>query len=489
MLLTLVLSCVVVWSIFLFHYISSRGLTVLLVWLLIGPIVPGLLAAGSKNPFFQTPAEYQVRQEGFRLIKRSFRNSGTFGNESNSVALRQLLEPTRTLLLTFCLIFLLEALVKRRDLGPLDRTEMWMAAFFLSLLLSIFLQSERFNYSMRIALNAFLVPFLAYFVMRRLVSHEIHLRKLVQVIGYLAAYLIVIGLIERMSHSAIFYRLGGPFRDEAVYYMVLAIAFLLTLGDALSSGASRRAQSILPSWLRWYLVGCAPILVLLTWERGNWVGFLAGTCLLGLLGHRLVGESRRIIVTIGLICMLIPIMMISLQILTPESIVEGRIGYSRSIQGRLLTWQVALQDGLKQPIFGIGFNNMRDVLAQNIVESNGVRSYLAVHNSYIALFTEQGIVGLFLFLAIIHSILQMGIKLYRRGRQPQECWLGAMLLAIMAAYLIPSLFASKIHNPDPWNTVLIYSFFGGISGLYSRGRRHYVRRYPLPVSSSSAERA
>ncbi|ETX06559.1 MAG: hypothetical protein ETSY2_16405 [Candidatus Entotheonella gemina] len=409
-----------------------------------------------------------------------------FGGESDSVELRQLLEPTRTLLLTFMLVFLLEALVKRRVLGPLDRTEVWMIAFFISLLMSIFLQSARFNFSMRIALNAFMVPFLAYFVMRRLVRHEMHFRRLIQAIGYLVAYLIVIGLAERLSHPALLYRLGGPFRDEGVYYMVLIVGFLLTLTEALSHDASRRVQPILPSWLKWCLVCCTPIVILLTMERGNWVGFLSGTWLLGILGHRLVGESRRI-VTIGLICTLIPIAIISTQMLTPEEIVEGRVGYSKSIQGRLLTWQVAIQDGLKQPLLGIGFNNLRDVLAQNIIESDdGVRSYLSTHNSYIAFLVEQGIVGLFLFLAILFSILQMGIKLYRKGRQPQDRWRGVVTIAILAAYMVPSLFASKLHTPNPWNTILIFSFFGGVSGLYSRSRGYYVRRYAVPVSSTSA---
>jgi len=485
MLIILLLLCILVWSIVVCYYISSRGLTILLIWLLIGPIVPNLLSADRANPFFQTPAEYQSRQISRKLHKHDFINTGTLGPNSGSAELRQLLEPTRTLLMIFFLIFLLDALVKRRVLGPLDCTEIWMTAFFLSLMISILFQSEQFGYSMRIALNAFLVPFLAYFIMRRLVSHEIHLHKLIQAIGYLAAYLIVIGLIEYLAHSDLLYRVGGPFRNEAVYYSVLTVAFLLAVTDALSSGAFRRVQPILPLWLRWYLIGCTPILILLTWERGSWVGFLSSICLLGCLGHRLVSESRRI-VTIGLICVLIPVMIIGIQMFTPEAVIEGRIGQSKSILGRFLTWQVAIQDGLKQPIIGIGFNNVRYVLVENIIESNGIRSYVSVHNSYIALFVEQGIVGLSLFLAMIISILQMGIQLYRRGRQPQERWRGALVIALIAAYTMPALFASKLHLPDPWNTILIYSVFGGLSGLYRRRREHYVRRYPQPVSFTSA---
>ncbi|ETX01435.1 MAG: hypothetical protein ETSY1_07375 [Candidatus Entotheonella factor] len=481
MLLTLLLLCVVVWSIFLLYYISYRGFIVLLIWFLIGPLLPNFLSRDRANPFFQTTSEYEESREGIRLMKRHFRNNDNAGMNSDSVDLRQLLDPTRTLLMIFALVFLLEALVKRRTIGPLDHAEMWMLAFFTGLILSIFLQSERLHYSMRIALNAFMVPFLAYFVVRRLVRHETHMRKLIQVIGYLAAYLIVIGFVERLSHPALFYRISGPFRDEGVYYMVLVVAFLLTMSDAFSRRAYSRIQPALPSWLTWYVLCCAPIGIVLTMERGNWVGFLSSTFVLGFLGHRLVSESRRISV-IGIICMLMPIVIVSVALLTPETYVEGRIGYSRSVQGRLLTWQVAIQEGLKNPLLGIGFNNIREVLVRNAVVWDGIRSYSSVHNSYIALLTEQGLVGLFLFLAILASIFRMGLRLYRRGLGLQERWRGAAVIALLAAYMMPSLFASKLHLPDTWNTVLIYSFWGGISGLYSHG--YYARRYPIVVPSA-----
>ena len=121
-------------------------------------------------------------------------------------------------------------------------------------------------------------------------------------------------------------------------------------------------------------------------------------------------------------------------------------------------------------MLGVGFDNMRYLLEARVLTYKDIKSYLSVHNSYLALFAELGIVGLSLYLAMIASIIRMGGRLYRKGLRPQDRWRGVAVIAIMIAHLIPALFASKLHIPQRWNTLLIYSFVGGIAGLYSRSR-------------------
>jgi O-antigen ligase len=476
MLTILLLLCALVWAALLFHHLALRGLTVLLIWLLIGPVASRVLLQPSQNPFFQTPTYHEARQEGKRLLKKAFR-SGEF-KASDTVNLTQLLEPTRTLLLAFFLVFFLNALAKRRPLGPFNSTELWMGAFLLISLTSIFLKSYQFFYSMRIVLDAFLVPFLTYFTARRLITQEVHLRQFIQVVGYLSVYLIGIAFIERLVYSYTFYRLGGPFHDEAILYIVLTVGFLIALLDSFTSRAQTETQAVLPWGIRWIVIGFAPIVILLTWERGNWVGFLM--CIWGffLLGYRLLNFSRKIIV-IGLVLTLLPILATGIQALIPEDVVEERAGNAETIYGRLATWQVTIEEGLLHPVFGIGFDNMRYILGTRILIYENVRSYISVHNSYLALFAELGVVGLSIYLAMIASIIRMGGRLYRKGPRPQDRWRGVAVIAIMVAHLTPALFASKLHLPQPWNTILIYSFMGSIAGLYSRYR--FDRPYSVPA--------
>lgn len=127
---------------------------------------------------------------------------------------------------------------------------------------------------------------------------------------------------------------------------------------------------------------------------------------------------------------------------------------------------------------------MRYVLGTRFLTYEGIRSYVSVHNSYLTLFAELGIVGLSFYLAMIASIIRMGVRLYRKGLRPQDRWRGVAVIAIMVAYLIPALFASKLHSPKPWNTILIYSFVGGIAGLYGRyrdGQPYSVPTIPVPT--------
>jgi O-antigen ligase len=201
------------------------------------------------------------------------------------------------------------------------------------------------------------------------------------------------------------------------------------------------------------------------------------------LGYRLLHFPRKIVL-LGLVLTLLPILAIGIQALTLVEVVEHRAGDSNTIYGRLLTWQITIEEGLQRPVFGIGFDNMRYVLGTRVLTYEGISSYVSVHNSYLALFAELGLVGLSLYLAMITSIIRMGVRLYRKGFRPQDRWRGVAVIALMVAYLIPALFASKLHMAKPWNTVLIYSFVGGIAGLYGRyrGARPYsVSTNPLPA--------
>ena len=353
-----------------------------------------------------------------------------------------------------------------------------MVIFSLIMIASVLLQSGRLHYNMRIVSDAFIVPFLAYFITKRLVTSDIHFYQLIRVIGYMSLSLIIIGLMERLIHPGIIYRLSGPFRDHGALYHIMMIAFFIALSDSLCNEAFLAKSRALPLRGKWFILCLSPIIVLLTWTRGYWVGFLMGIWVFLFLARPMIRFSSKLLAT-GLVLMLVPLAVISVKAVDPVEEMGRRAGNSDTIYGRIATWSLVIQEGLKHPVFGIGLNNTRELLARKTAQFEGIKEYSSVHNSFLALFAEQGIIGLFAYLAIVASITLMGLRLYRMGTHSQDQWRGVTVIAIMVAYLIPALFASTLHTPETGKSVFLYALMGGIASLYNR---HYSFPALRPIS-------
>jgi O-antigen ligase len=94
-------------------------------------------------------------------------------------------------------------------------------------------------------------------------------------------------------------------------------------------------------------------------------------------------------------------------------------------------------------------------------------NYTTVHNSYLSLFAELGILGFLAYLAIMKSMLQLGWGLYRRGIHSNDWWRGLAVITTIIAYQIPAFFANTLYSYD-LGAVYFYVFLGGVAGLYSR---------------------
>ena len=460
---TLAILCALIWIPLLIHLITQRGFLVLIIWLFIAPIATNVINRPGSNPFFIPPVVQETRSVQARQVNTYFVNPDV-------IVLRDLFEPTRTLLGACFVVLLLTALLKRKSLAPLDRTETWMGVFSLLLIASVFLQSHRLAYGLHIAGDAFIVPFLSYYVARRLVTHEVHFSQLTRAIGYMGLYLIVIGLIERLAHPGLFYRLMGPFGSTNVLYVVLMVVFFMVLRDSFHSVALPQEKQVLPRSVRWFVLYLSPVIICLNWTRGDWLGFFLGVGIYLLLGHKFINPSRKL-AAVGLMLMIIPVLAVGVQELIPKEIVEERVAEQSNIYGRLATWDLALQEGIKQPIFGIGLNNLRSVLGTTTRRFQKIASFDTVHNSFLALFAENGAIGLLVYLVLVASIVRMGLTLYRTAPHAQERLLGVVVIAIMIAYLVPAFFSQTLHITN-LSHVYVYVCMGAIAGLH--GQRHAI---------------
>jgi O-antigen ligase len=454
---------------------SNRNFSILLLWLFLAPVVSNLINAPNANPFFQVPSEYHrkfIDDEG-----QQERIDAYFVNESE-IEVRRWAEPTRFLFVSFIFLFFLNSLTKQQRMGPFDNVEYSMVLFSILILSSAYFQSNNHIYSLRTAIDGFIVPFLAYFTCRRLATSPLHLIRLSKTFLYMAVYLIFLGFIERAVHPEPTYRLSGPFRDKGAIYIATSLPFFIALIDTMYLGSVRTGTAIVSRGTKWIILSLAPLIIILTLTRANWVGFLMALAVLIATGCRLLHVSRKVI-ALGLTLTLLPLVVMLFLSLAPVDALEQRAGNLNTIYGRIATWIIALDEFKQAPLFGIGLNNLRDVLNESEFDYQGINRYRSAHNSYIALLVEQGLVGLLAYFAIVIGIMRKGLRFNRQGTQLRERWWGVAILTVMTAYLCPSMFSTKLHITNSLPGVFVFALVGSIIGVYGRPRLTvYVQRSP-----------
>ncbi len=458
MLTFLLILAALVWVPVALGLFRKRPLTVFLIWLVIGPVVTNVVRWPGANPFFWSGGNERAPQ-------------GYYLTEATSITVKELLEPTRVVVFMLLGVFVLKRIFTKKRRERIDAAELRMALFSALLVLSAILYSNRVAFGLRLGVDVFIVPFLAYFLMRRLVQQEDDFSKLTRVVGYLGFYVIIACALERVVNGPMLYRLKGPFvqgaaRGSSVLHMVLIVVLFVGLLEVARRTGSRGNGSVLKREWRWFLVLGSPVMIALTWARGNWVGLALAFWLFLLLGRPLVERSKRLAL-IGAMLVVIPLAFIAAQGLVPSSLVEERIGETDNVHGRLETWRIAVNEGLTHPIFGIGLNNTRDALAKARTEIQGGFTYGIVHNSFLTFFAELGIVGLLLYLSISSAILRIGWKLYRKGNTRTLQWRGVVVIAIMLGYLTPGFFANTLQMSG-FGHLLVFGFIGALVGVSYR---------------------
>lgn len=438
-----------VWIPILLFQISRRGFLVLLIWLAMAPVVVDLMGSGSRI-FQGSNVGYAGRASGGVNLETA----------SQDLTLKEILrQPTRFIIAAFLLVFVGHSVIKRTRSFSVDRTEVWMIIFCIIFLGNIFFLSNRFFYSIRFAVDSFIIPFLAYSLTKRLVLDEDRFRQLTKILGYLGVCLISLGLLERVLHEGLTYRLYGPFRSGTAYYYVMVVVFISTLLDQVCSKYPRKEKQSIPGRIRLFVTCLVPIIVLLTWSRGNWAGFMAASWVFAFMGWRVIGQTRRI-GAIGIGLSVIAVLIVVILIVAPESAFERRLTNQDTLAWRVDRWAIALEAAFQRPFLGIGINNLRDIFGLEL------GNFYSAHSQFLTFFAELGFLGLGLYLAVMLSIIRTGINLYQKGRYPADQWRGIAVVSLIAGQIVPGLFADTIQAAGLW-LFYQYVFLGGVAGLYT----------------------
>jgi len=142
-----------------------------------------------------------------------------------------------------------------------------------------------------------------------------------------------------------------------------------------------------------------------------------------------------------------------------ERIASIGSGTSESSAGRADTWQIALRMSGDHPFAGVGLSNFParelDYVAGtlNLTDIVAVRqNLLVVHNSYLELLAELGIVGLLLFLAVLWwSAGRLAAVVLVRGRDGSATLLlGRAITTATAGLLTAQIFNSGQYSKQLW---------------------------------------
>lgn len=237
-----------------------------------------------------------------------------------------------------------------------------------------------------------------------------------------------------------------------------------------------------------YLGGAAALAILAALvvggTRGPWLGVVVAAVPYYIL-LTLSPQYRRpllfaagVAVLFALVLLVVPIPFLQVQF-----DVSQRLMGSKEITARFYYWLMAIEMFKDHPMLGVGYSNY-DVLFWDYVDAfqkrpgsdyfnfvledsiRGVRPGF-VHNDYLQLLAEGGLLGIAVWLALWSAVITQGINAARRLCDDHRCLLmAASLLAALVVVAVDGLTNFPIHIPV--SGFLFFCLLGIWGGFYRR---------------------
>jgi len=232
--------------------------------------------------------------------------------------------------------------------------------------------------------------------------------SLLGIFQYRGGQLFGLGLMGEAGKMATFRaisRVGGTLRypnNFAIY-----LGFFLPLAFILLFAPIRRIYKTICGLI--FLVGVSTLI--LTLSRGGWTASMVSMVVLFILGLRARLFSLRRAIAMAVVA----IILLSIIIFTFQDIIFMRLfsdDYGAA-WSRIPLMKVAISIIKAHPLLGIGINNYAEVMQtyDNTIGGISFRLPYIVHNSYLLIASEIGIIGLLFFLWFVVEIYKRGIRL------------------------------------------------------------------------------
>jgi len=181
-------------------------------------------------------------------------------------------------------------------------------------------------------------------------------------------------------------------------------------------------------------------------SRAAYVGFAMGLFFLFSVKKRLL---------------LIPLIFaaVSWQMVLPDKVIQ-RIEMTtgdyneldKSSELRIVAWKVGLELFEENPLFGVGYGVYR----------RGDFILGDTHNIYVKILAEQGLIGILLFLSLMYSFFEKGVRLYRNSNDKMSKGLGLGFAIAVIVLCINNVFG------DRWTYMEVSSYMWITAALVAR---------------------
>ncbi|MBP9014357.1 MAG: O-antigen ligase family protein [Smithella sp.] len=195
------------------------------------------------------------------------------------------------------------------------------------------------------------------------------------------------------------------------------------------------------------------LMVFLSGSRASVLGLLMGLMTFYLMNLRLGHKKIRLMLAIMIVSF---VMLTVVTLLFPQA--TERL-FENDSSGRLIAWALGWNMFQDTPFFGVGFGSS-DLKMQIAGAQNPELYFYGVHNSYLRLLIECGVIGLFLS-AI--PILYTMIKAWRSIVSVQNMQLNAVMMSLVVAGLVNAVFEDWLFGFGSSSTVPFWLFFSILS--------------------------
>ncbi|MEK6320287.1 MAG: O-antigen ligase family protein [Acidobacteriota bacterium] len=360
-----------------------------------------------------------------------------------------------------------EAALSSRNAAPqrssfsLSKFEVAWALLSVLALASAMARSNNFAYAMRMAIDTFWLPLVAFHVARNYLDLREGGRQLLLGGIALALFLFASGAFELVTGTDLFAykgseivregerRVNGPFVSDSSFAIVCLMLFLFLLAaPRLFRVRFDRTGKLVYACA----VAGAALGALLPLFRGVASGLVLSWIVLKWSSeshnHRwsLLRAAVRRGLPLGALLVAILIALAGWIATSAPSLIGDRLTDLRSAYGRLATWKAAAEIVFDNPVLGVGLANYADYYdathyysdepPEEVLETKAGGS---PHSNVLWIGAELGLTGLALYIAANAYLFLMGWRALKRAADSRQRTAASCLLALVLAYSIPGL--------------------------------------------------
>lgn len=247
------------------------------------------------------------------------------------------------------------------------------------------------------------------------------------------------------------------------YYLIFPIAIalstfsLLLKKDFIKNILEIKSQKILKVFLILFLV----ILILpfiFTFARGAWMVLFMVIFLFGFFNKE---KSKRI--SFILIFTILSLSLFYISGSVRERIYNISTQYN-SINWRLDHWEKTLKYTQQKPLMGHGAGTAEIFILDKSFDA--YEEEAAIHNDYIKIATENGIIGLMIYLAIIFLIFYNLFNIFRKLKLPEDKMIISLIIFLSLAVFLSSFYDNILKNTAlQW---IYWILLGSVFFLYQK---------------------